>query len=240
MLKKIITVAAAGLVSFAMLSSQASTTVVIGDFEGAGTGQLDGWSVTGANSVFAGDDIGAIWSSTGNGAMAIIANSDNAFQWQIQYTDIDVISQLASSGIAGGARIEADVYWLTSDWNGTGWARWDTMSMNSNQGWLQLNDSNMTDVQNPSSPGGWDTTSWGASNQRTISWDWGSTLAAIGPQDIKDGGWTQLNMSVNLDTGAGTSGIFYIDNIRAVIPEPGTMALLGMGGLLMVIRRRRA
>ena len=112
--------------------------------------------------------------------------------------------------------------------------------MNSTVGWQQLNDSQMDDTSNPGSPGGWDTDNWGASEQRTITWNWSDQLAAFTPEEIQAGGWSQLNLSVNLDTGPGTSGIFYIDNIRAVVPEPGTLALLGMGGLLMVVRRRRA
>ena len=231
-------IAAAGIVSLAVLSSQAQSTVVIGDFEGPGTAQLDGWSVTGANSAFAGDDIGAIWSSTGNGALAILFNTDNAFQWQLHYTDINVISQLASSA-PGAGKIIADLYWLTSDWNGTtGWNRWDNSSMNSSLGWQQTGDSMMDDPANPSSPGGWDPENWGASHQRTISWDYSSLLAGSTPQDILDGGWAQLNLSVNGDTGPGTSGIMYIDNIRATIPEPTTFALLGLGSLVMVRRRR--
>jgi len=51
-----------------------------------------------------------------------------------------------------------------------------------------------------------------------------------------------LNLSINGDTGPGTAGIMYIDNIRATIPEPTTFALLGLGSLAMVmvmVRRRR-
>ena len=168
-LKKTLTIVAAGLVSFAMLSSQATTTVVIGDFEGPGTAQFDGWSVTGANTAFAGDDIGAIWSSTGSGALAILFQTANAFQWQIQYTDLSNIALLASDGVPGGARVEADVFWLTSDWNGTnGWNRYDNSSVNSALGWQQTNDSMMDDSANPASPGSWDPENWGASHQRKI------------------------------------------------------------------------
>ncbi|UCD52485.1 MAG: hypothetical protein JSW27_07575 [Phycisphaerales bacterium] len=247
MLKRISMIVAAGLICLTTLSSQASQTVVIGDFEGPGSAQYDGWVNNGALSWFAGDDVGAIWSSTGSGSAAILFESNVGFQWTMQLSDT-VLAQLADNTEPGTGRLMADVYWQSSDWNGSGWARWETASFNSAvTGWQQTDDSLMSDTDSPGFPGLWDTTDWGASNERTITWDFSTLLAAYSPQDILDGGWVQLNLSVNGNTGADTTGIFYIDNIRMVVPDsepvtvpvPGALALVGVGSLLTMVHRRR-
>jgi hypothetical protein len=52
--------------------------------------------------------------------------------------------------------------------------------------------------------------------------------------------WAQFNLSVN-SGGIEGVGSFYIDNVQTVlIPEPGTLALLGLGALVIGLRRRHA
>lgn len=253
MLKKITLIIAAGLLSFATLPSHANQTIVIGDFEGPGSAQLDGWNNIGTYPLYGGDNVGLVWSSTGNGSAAIIVvdfADNHGFQWTMQLND-SIVARLADSTEPGTGLLMADVYWQTSDWGNIAKVRWDQASFNSNKtGWLQTDDSMMTDAVNPLSPGEWDTLSWFSSNQRTITWDFSTLLAGYTSDDILNDpgslGYPQLNLSVNSITVQEDYGKFFIDNIRMVvsdpvtIPAPGALALTAIGTLLIAIRRRRA
>ena len=55
--------------------------------------------------------------------------------------------------------------------------------------------------------------------------------------------WTGSDMNVRLDAVSSGGPTFEIDYIRAstnaLVPEPGSLALLGLGGLMLVKRRQR-
>ena len=251
MLKKISMIIAAGLLSFATLPSQASQTIVIGDFEGPGSAQLDGWNGTGAYPLYGGEYIGNIWSSTGTGSAAIVVldfDQNAGFQWIMQLND-SIVARLADNTEPDTGLVMADVYWKTADWGDIAKVRWDNASFNSSlTGPLQTTDAMMTDNVNPSSPGEWDTISWFPLIQRTITWDFSTLLTGYTSDDILNdpGSWAQLNLSVNSISVSEDYGKFYIDNIRMVVsdppivPAPGALALVTMGSLLMVFRRPRA
>lgn len=52
------------------------------------------------------------------------------------------------------------------------------------------------------------------------------------------GGFGRFTIGLNTNAGRGTSTA-YVDNIR-IVPEPASAALLGLGGLALTLRRRRA
>jgi len=57
--------------------------------------------------------------------------------------------------------------------------------------------------------------------------------------DMLSEGWAVGGFNiVNQNNGAPTT--FQVDNIRAVVPEPASLSLLGIGGAMLLIRRRKA
>lgn len=101
-------------------------------------------------------------------------------------------------------------------------------------GWKQITDPEITDPANPDYPGSWDPNNWGAENTRTLTYD----FTKLG-YDLSSPGWgAQFNLAINFGN-VETIGNFYVDYVRLTpVPEPGCLALLGLGGLLVAIRRR--
>ena len=125
--------------------------------------------------------------------------------------------------------ITLEVSWVADEWVGLSWLNQEFLAMNSDgaSGWSQ---DQAEDPLNPSYPGGWDP-GWG-DNTRTLTYDFTT-------YDLTGNSWgPQLQLAVNIDPGYTlTGGSYYIDNINQV-PEPTTMVLLGLGGL--ILRRKRS
>jgi len=94
------------------------------------------------------------------------------------------------------------------------------------------------------STGGYDF--YGSFNRETVPYD-GTTvttsytfnpvkLAILGAEATAPGGYVQLRFGLNSFDPAAP--VAYFDNFR-LVPEPASMALLGMGGLACFCRRRR-
>jgi len=197
---------------------------IIGDFEGS----LDpGWVVTAGSGAPS-----TAWSSAGNYSLQLTP-AGQGFSWGLQFNDLATVQALSTTHY-----LQFDVYWDSAQWqpdaNADGWARWDQASLNSDAtGWTQTTDANITDPLNPSYPGSWDPNNWGDSHQRTLTYD----FTGLG-FDTAGATWAQFNVAYNFGN-METIGNFYIDNVQLVlVPEPTSLALLGLTGVMLLIGRQ--
>jgi|GEM_PF-4381111 len=237
MLKRIFSLGIAVAVAIAAHST-GFAAVNIGDFD---DGTTQGWEAQGAVTAITSTNFdSATHATTGSNSLNVFVPAGGQFIWGLRL-DNDDIPTLAADLLANPI-LQADVSWTTSEWTTDPdgeWSRWDTISINSDVGWMQTNDSMMTDAANPAEPGTWNVTDFGASHQRTISWDL-SSLIAGNEAGIAASSFFQINMSVNydsnFDTGQGYS--YWIDSIR-LVPEPSSLALISLSGILALVRRHK-
>jgi hypothetical protein len=105
----------------------------------------------------------------------------------------------------------------------------------------------------PNSPaGGWNSSSYGNFDPRSVVLTAGAvnwiivsgigtgtiTLGSAATSDLS-GNITGAGLLINADNSGGTGGSWNFGDFKIeAVPEPGTMALLALGGLAMILRRR--
>jgi hypothetical protein len=203
------------LISLCLVLALASVSygVVIGNFEQQMDNFKETWETPAPTFTYS-----ATGATLGASSLAVQPNV-TGWQWSFMregILDLDTYDTLS-----------VDVTWVAAEWGNATWVNFKDIAINSDgpSGWLQLIP---TDPANPDYPGSWDP-SWG-DHTRTLTWD-------LSGYDATGATWMQLIFSSNFDTGTTAVGKYYIDNVQ-LIPEPMTIALLGLGGLALLRRKR--
>lgn len=205
----------AGLV-LALVLASSSYGVLISDFEGSLSGWYTDEYTVGTISM---SSIGA---TSGTGSMLV----EGPGGWY-GLTKVDIKAHREILGISG-AQVSVDVTSFAADMTG-GWA----------EVFIVINAQGYDDDGDPSNNIGYNALDlkWmdRSGTPQTIIWDIPEALSAkiAGSNDGID--WFELLIASNTewpDSAPDSVAKFYVDNVH-VTPEPCTIALLGIGGLLL-------
>ncbi|MFH1371783.1 MAG: PEP-CTERM sorting domain-containing protein [Planctomycetota bacterium] len=214
------------VICLALIMASASYGDIPGDWEQ----EMDGWTVNGGTPTYS-SEYGV---TSGNCSLAVWLNADtggNNFSWNLYNGDM----WQYYDWIAQGAYFAIDVTWVASEWYDDGgdgaWAQVELLAVNSNPGWGQWQ---CVDTANPSYPGSWDPYNWGEVHTRELRW-YMSNYDMAGAAGAY---WMQFSISTNYGRTDVIPGAIYFDNAR-IVPEPATIAMLGLGALALRRRKRK-
>ncbi len=210
-----------GLV-LALVLASSSFGVLVSDFEGS----LDGWYTDEwTDGTISQSSIGA---TSGTGSMLV----EGPGGW-FGLTKVDVKPFRDVLG-APGALISMDVTSFAADMTG-GWT----------QIMLVINAQSYDDDGDPSNNVGWNELGLRGMNRsgvpQTLTWEVPAELGAKIAGSNEGIDWFEIQIGSNTewpDTNPSSVAKFYVDNVQAT-PEPCTIALLGLGGLVLRRRRRK-
>ena len=183
---------------------------MIGNFEGS---SLDGWSA-GSGTTLSFATVGA---TLGSSSLKIVApgNDNNVLNFM---NGMSYQSQLAQA-----ESISLDITAQNDDGSIPSWWVQNQISLNSDTtGWIGLSGDNGTSI------------GWGPQTTHE-TYAISSTVAA----QLASASWIQIFLTDNTGSDGAT---IYVDNIAinaAPVPEPGTMAVVAMGGAALLFFRRR-
>jgi len=237
-----------GLVSagYAYTAGDDAEDVMLSSWEGEGN--MDGWEYGPWNS----NDI-ISWSTTtgvtdGSYSLAVDPNRPGAQTgnnwWYMPILNYKFIGEDARAAYFGNDTFSIDVATLMSEWilnANAGWAFGTDMGLIMNAG-----DNDGHSMWTVLTQYGWHpetadystTLSWDYSTQKYTLMDWGLHLDSTE-------GWVEFVLLARTPTfedppdGIGDPGKYYLDNAQVYgTPEPTTIALLGLGSLALLRRKR--
>ncbi len=223
-------------------AAYASLPLVIGNWE---NGSLDGWaSSSGTITPVELEETEPPWPTLGTGSLQIY--NPEGWQQGVQlnsyagyyYTEGNPTRGGFESAVRYATDLHIDVKMVASEWENYfadgGWVNAvDAIVINGDFGWTQFNTPGWyvdgSEGHKPPPPPYYH--DWDGLADEVFHYDW--TFDALGPSS-----YVQVYIITNYGGGIqADAGNFYVDALT-LTPEPATIALLGLGGLALIRRKK--